>query len=139
MNEDFGSAAARHYCDAELLLAEQRFDNAAYLAGYAVECGLKALILHGGGQPREYSHELRTLGGKALDLAVLLSPRMRRYHIDVIDVMLEACHEWKPGLRYARTGEIPLIKAEEFGRAARMSFERLLIPMVLDGRVGIPG
>ncbi|MCD6327601.1 HEPN domain-containing protein, partial [bacterium] len=100
MNDDFASATARHYCDSQLLLAEQRFDNAAYLAGYAVECGLKALIMHGGGQPRAYSHELSTLGGKALDLAVLLSPALRHYHINIIGEMLRACDGWKPELRY---------------------------------------
>ena len=138
MNEDFGSAVARHYCDAELLLTARRFDNAAYLAGYAVECSLKALISCSGGHPKAYSHELSTLAGKALDLAVLLSPAMRRYHIDVIDVMLRACDGWKPELRYTKTGNTSDAKAKEFSRAARMSFEWLLIPMILDGRIENP-
>lgn len=119
------------------MLAEQRLDNAAYLAGYAVECGLKALVLYGGGQPREYGHELPTLAGKALDLAVLLSPAMRRYHIDTMDEMLGACHGWGPDLRYTKTGDMSDAKAKKFGQAARMSFERLLIPMILDGRAEI--
>ena len=139
MNEDFASAAARHYCDSELLLAKQRLDNAAYLAGYAVECGLKALILHAGGHPRAaYSHNLSALAGKALELAVLLSPAMRRYYIDTIDEMLDASRDWDPALRYAASGQTAPAKAKDLGRAARMSFERILIPMILDGRIEIP-
>ena len=138
MSDDFGSAVSRHYYDAELLLTGRRFDNAAYLAGYAVECGLKALILHGGGQPKKYGHDLPTMASKALALAVLLSPAMRRYYIDVMDVMLRACKGWKPELRYSKTGDISHAKAKEFIQAARISFERLLIPMILDGRVEIP-
>ena len=45
MSENFISAAARHSFDADLLIENKRLDNAGYLAGYAVECSLKAIIL----------------------------------------------------------------------------------------------
>src|SRR5258708_30307105 len=43
---DFQNLAAERLCDAEALLAAGRFDCAYYIAGYAVECGLKACIAH---------------------------------------------------------------------------------------------
>jgi len=43
MQESFSNSAGRHLQDAQLLLAEQRWDNAVYLAGYVVECSFKVL------------------------------------------------------------------------------------------------
>ena len=42
--EDFPKAALKHLQDAQALLKSNRFDGAAYLAGYVVECALKAMI-----------------------------------------------------------------------------------------------
>lgn len=44
MQESFSNAAGRHLRDAEILLENERFDNAAYLAGYVVECSFKILV-----------------------------------------------------------------------------------------------
>lgn len=41
---DFQNLAAERLSDAEALLADGRFDCAYYIAGYAVECALKACI-----------------------------------------------------------------------------------------------
>ena len=43
--DDHAEAADKHYCDAHALLDRQRFDGAAYLAGYVVECSLKTHLL----------------------------------------------------------------------------------------------
>jgi HEPN domain-containing protein len=42
---DFQNLAAEHIADAKALLAAKRWGGAYYLAGYAVECGLKACVL----------------------------------------------------------------------------------------------
>ncbi len=42
---DFQRLALDHIADAKALLAARRWGGAYYLAGYAVECGLKACIL----------------------------------------------------------------------------------------------
>jgi hypothetical protein len=47
MPESFVSAASRHLEDAGILFLASRFDNAAYLSGYTVEC---ALFDRNGGQ-----------------------------------------------------------------------------------------
>jgi HEPN domain-containing protein len=60
IEEDYGSAARRHLHDARTLLIAERFDNAAYLAGYVVECSMKKLLeIHGHGA-REYGHGNRS-------------------------------------------------------------------------------
>jgi HEPN domain-containing protein len=41
---DFQQLAELRITEAEVLLAEGKYDGAYYLAGYAVECGLKACI-----------------------------------------------------------------------------------------------
>ena len=41
---DFQNLAAERLSDAETLLAAGRFDGAYYVAGYVVECALKACI-----------------------------------------------------------------------------------------------
>ena len=43
---DFQNLAAERLSDAEALLAADRFNCAYYIAGYAVECALKACIAH---------------------------------------------------------------------------------------------
>lgn len=45
MPEDFFDAHERHYDDAELLYAQERWANADHLFGIAAECGLKALTV----------------------------------------------------------------------------------------------
>ena len=45
MPTDFLDAHERHWQDAELLLANQRWANADHLYGMAAECGLKRLML----------------------------------------------------------------------------------------------
>ena len=42
--DDYPEAAGRHILDSRALVARRRFDGAAYLAGYVVECTLKTLI-----------------------------------------------------------------------------------------------
>lgn len=44
MSLDFKDAAQRHWSDAELLYAEQRWPNADQLYGVAAECSLKAIM-----------------------------------------------------------------------------------------------
>jgi hypothetical protein len=43
--DDHPEAALNHLLCAEALLSQQRFDGAAYLRGYVVECSLKGLWL----------------------------------------------------------------------------------------------
>ncbi len=44
--DDHPEAALKHLADATALHEARRYDGAAYLAGYAVECTLKTVLLH---------------------------------------------------------------------------------------------
>ena len=58
--DDYPQAARKHLLDAMVLEAAERFDGAAYLSGYVVECVAKALIQVETGQVR-HTHELDEL------------------------------------------------------------------------------
>lgn len=54
--DDYPDAAGKHLEDSKVLLAGNRHDGAAYLAGYVVECVLKTLIqLENGGSPHHHN------------------------------------------------------------------------------------
>ena len=78
MPEFFSNSAGRHLQDAQLLLVEQRWDNAVYLAGYVVECSFKVLVeqhfKHDQGAVRKYGHDLTELEGRAMERLRVLYP-----------------------------------------------------------------
>lgn len=71
MQESFSNSAGRHLHDAQLLLGEQRWDNAVYLAGYVVECSFKVLVeqhfKHDRDAVKKYGHDLTELEGRAME------------------------------------------------------------------------
>lgn len=139
MSENYTSAAARHYMDAVLLLDNNRYENAGYLAGYVVECSLKAIIVSGEGpHPSVYGHDIKILGGAALDLALLLSPAMHRYQAQSVDEILNAFRVWSPLWRYLPTDEIFKHKKEmeNLVATAKKAFQEFVVPTILDGREG---
>lgn len=132
-DEDYGSAARRHLRDAHALLAQEREDNAAYLAGYVLECSLKRLLeIHHDQGPKGYGHDLQTLSGRALVLAALLSPAATRYRIDDLEVLPEMVAFWTPNQRYFRTGAV--VNGRLMVEGAEAVYERILVEAILDGR-----
>ena len=81
----FSDACRRHYQDAADLCDTGRWDNAVYLAGYVVECALKASLerwLQHVGVAASFAHELEDLesvllGDKEFDLLIALAPNPR--------------------------------------------------------------
>jgi HEPN domain-containing protein len=130
--EDYGSAAARHWEDAALLCRTSRFDNAAYLSGYAVECCVKTLLAMGGGRP-PFVHDLPTLAGPILELAISLSPALARYSLPTTLEFQEVRNEWFPGIRYSRSGLIDSNRAARWVGAAGQAYESVVISATLDG------
>lgn len=138
MSEDFVSAAARHVVDSELLLSHGRADNCAYLSGYAVECSLKAVIAAAGATPKSYGHELVIMGRQGLELAILISPAIRRYRPGTVERILDLSKDWETVWRYQETGSVSRQQAESLVENARRAFEELVVPLVLDGREEVP-
>jgi len=138
MQESFSNSAGRHLQDAQTLLAEQRWDNAVYLAGYVVECSFKVLIdqhfKHDLGAVKKYGHDLTELDGRAMERLRLLYPTLDRQLPSnrIIDTVLAQSH---PERRYAKSG---LWTESEAILAVRRAAEiyREIIPMlVLNGLI----
>ena len=140
MSEEFASAAMRHHSDANFLGDDGRLDNSGYLAGYVVECSLKVLVecCQEGPRGLALGHDLTNLAGRALTLAALLTPGVSRY--DVTDDT-DICHvlrEWRSECRYGATGQTTVEEMKTRRRAAQVCIDRILLPLILDGVLGVP-
>ena len=132
--EDYPEAAAKHLEDAEILLTAGRNDNSAYLAGYVVECALKTLIQIE--QLRTRDHDLDQLSRRAEELAALPGARTARY--SSTRTPGHAMYDyggigWQEALRYCASGTIGHEEARSWLEEARDVFDRVIVPLRLDG------
>ena len=139
--EDYPAAAGKHCDDAGALLAASRFDGAAYLAGYAVECMLKTVIQVEQGTVApvlQHRHNLDNLSGEALNLATLPSARTCRYLKNLPITVLAygtppSC--WKETLRYFPVGTIREATARDWCRDAQRLYVEIIGGMAQDGEI----
>ena len=132
--EDFFSSAVRHFEDSLRLHAAGRSDEAAYLAGYVIECGLKKLLeVQRGKSARAYGHDLQGMIGPGLALAALLSPASARYRVDMIPLLAQAMSYWRPELRYWTTGDVRIEAATLMLGVATGVMRDVLLALILDG------
>jgi HEPN domain-containing protein len=130
VRENYASAASRHVRDARTLCEASRWDNAGYLAGYAVECGVKAAVELAGVRLRRH---LDDIPPKFLVLAADLSLAARRYRLDMDPDVAAAQNMWTTTLRYTETGTLPARDARDLVDGAERVFRRTVVAMVLDG------
>lgn len=130
---DFTAAATRHLKDARLLEEGGRYDNALYLAGYVVECSLKAVAGWHGLDARGFGHRLSKLEGDALDLAVVLAPAASRYRPPEGCVQ-EVGSRWSPSCRYAPDRVTAATAAAVIENAEKV-WQGCIGAMLLDGLV----
>jgi len=118
----FYQAAKQRLEDAVFLLEVDRTTGAVYLAGYAVECMLKALLLNQCPPPRRKEFNESFRGAKAHDLAW----HKARY-LEVggpsfpsgISKAFSFVSTWEVSFRY-RSGSIRLTDAKAFIEAVRI-------------------
>ncbi|MCW2279216.1 HEPN domain-containing protein [Heliophilum fasciatum] len=134
MADYFAQAATRHLHDAQVLCDLQRWDNAVYLAGYVVECTLKALveIYKGKKQTRDYGHNLNKLQESALTELRLVSPKAATRLPKTTGTVLEKNH---PGRRYAQSNLWTQSEAEKAVNRAREIHKEIIPRLVLDGLI----
>ena len=132
--DDHPDAAGKHLLDALTLKENERFDGAAYLSGYVIECSLKTLIILqtkgsiGG-------HELDKLSRNVLELARLPTSKTARYN-RVISSKLsirDPVKGWKPILRYRAEGSLSPAEAEIWVNEAVAVYQSTVAQMKLDG------
>jgi hypothetical protein len=134
--DDHPDAAGKHLNDAEVLLGADRFDGAAYHAGYVVECSLKSVIL----VAREGAariHDLSKLSDKATSLAAMPSGSAARYAPDIETghSLYDAENGWKSTLRYQSPGTVLPANAHAWVDEARRVYMATVARMRLDGVV----
>ena len=134
----YALAAGRHR-EAALALIRGHgsgHDAAAYLAGYVVECSLKALVEAGGGtgSARPFGHDLEKLRGDGLRLAYGLT-RLQRYVMPADCAVDDLVRHWREHLRYREPGAVPPQVARRWVGAAARVCHCLVQKAMLDGVV----
>lgn len=131
--ENFYSAASRHWDNSAFLSDHNRHQEAAYLAGYAAECALKALVERGGLLGRPFGHSLVDLSGEGLELALLLNSLLRRYEVSSIIAHAPGLAQWRETHRYKETGFLPDADFQNIVTEAHEIARLILVGFTLDG------
>lgn len=114
MSEHYPNSALRHLKDSKVLLDAQRWDGSIYLAGYVVECSLKALIvapsvsLPPGKSWDSDGHDLGRLASLLEQMAASRKARFKRnisiQLVGAIKSALAGAPNWHPRMRYESSG-----------------------------------
>jgi HEPN domain-containing protein len=139
--EDHPEAAAKHLDDAQTLFVQNRWDGAAYLSGYVVECALKAVILvgnnnkpgwPGGGQGHNLS-QLTTAATSFLS-AVAFNGRTAKYAPLLKKARtISGANGWSVFMRYMPAGHINETTATAFFNEAEDLYKATVIELIKDG------
>ncbi len=135
MPENYSSAAARHWNESGFLFSagDEHWQEAAYLAGYAAECALKALVDIGSVTGRKFGHDLTALSDPGLEMAVLFNPHLRRLQYDVSATVSSGLPAWSETHRYDKTGEKNTVEYQEIILKATGIARVVLVNLALDG------
>lgn len=142
--DDHPEAARKHADDARALKDARRYDGAAYLAGYVVECALKSVLLHdrsydpitGKADPAKLAAWHKQLSSRPFghDLAAILTATVgsegARY-LPPLHVQASIVREWKETMRYWAPS-VPEEKAAAFLDWAEVAVQSV-VQMQLDG------
>lgn len=120
--------------DSEALLRVNRYDGAGYLAGYAVECTLKTLILIEG--VHAFGHDLNKLSSKALGLASVPAQKTAKYWKGpMITSLTYGPGGWRETLRYEPEGTVKPAEGIAWVSEARRLHDTVIVQMKLDGLI----
>jgi HEPN domain-containing protein len=133
MREKYPEAARRHLEDSKYLLDDKRWDTSAYLAGYVIECSLKAVITTPEAPPGvnvyQIGHDLQTLAGQLERMAASAKTGFRRSvsgrQLLDLQKQLAAGFQWKETLRYEESGYISPENAKKWWSMANRVFSGL--------------
>jgi HEPN domain-containing protein len=138
MQESFSNSAGRHLQDAKILLGEQRWDNAVYLAGYVVECLFKVFVEQyfksDQRAVKKYGHDLTELEGRAMERLRVLYPFLDRQlpTSRIVDTVLAQYH---PDRRYSKSPLWAEAEARTAVQRAEEIYREIISKLVLDGSI----
>lgn len=132
--DDYPDAALKHLEDTRVLLAGARYDGAAYLAGYVVECALKTLILMETGYAHR-SHDLADLNRTLRTISAQAGFRTQQLFPSVMAFLGNAgILAWKPGARYHAAHVTPAT-AKVWCQEAACIYSRIIGYLTLHGLI----
>lgn len=131
--DDYPEAASKHFLDSKALMARRRFDGAAYLAGYVVECTLKTLIQLETGNA-ERSHDLPGLLVQLDTLAAQVGARHGKVYLAIESSLRSSdiVDNWTPEQRY-HGPEASANLARTWHREAASAYRRVFGELNLAG------
>jgi len=137
--DDHPEASQKHLLDAQTLLAQNRFDGAAYLSGYVVECALKSLWLHETGiaSPKmpwgKQGHSLTFLASHVSALSTVAGAKTARYvKATTTAIPTSGIAAWTSEMRY-RPATATAVNATDWYAFANNVFNETVAQMRLDG------
>lgn len=129
--DDYPAAAGKHLADASTLLDGARYDGAAYLAGYVVECALKTLIQMETRILR--SHDLESLSSMLRAITAQASSRTQRVSVSAAAFLHgSGIVSWKPEMRY-RAAHVTRSTARAWFREAQEFYNLTIGRLRADG------
>ncbi|MBI4562776.1 MAG: HEPN domain-containing protein [Candidatus Rokubacteria bacterium] len=130
--DDHPEAAQKHLNDASVLNGGGRADGASYLAGYVVECSLKALLQHETGIAPLW-HDLKKLASRVSAVCAVAGAKTARYLAPaVLSLPAGAIAAWDPEMRY-RAPSMTGHDAAAWLREAQSIYQATVGQMFLDG------
>jgi len=138
MQESFSNSAGRHLQDAQILLGEQRWDNAVYLAGYVVECSFKVLVeqyfKHDQNAAKKYNHNLTELDGRLMERLRVIYPILDR-QLPASRIAGTVLAKHHPERRYSQSGLWAEGDAETAVQRAEEIYREIISKLVLNGAI----
>ncbi len=111
--------------DAEVLFANQRYDSAAYLCGYAVEFALKARICETL-DTEIYPDHIHGFKIHKLDILLFLTGRGKHIRQTALAEWTFVTQKWQPEMRYRAAGMMPSADVRKL-----LESIRTLLPLLL--------
>jgi hypothetical protein len=138
--EDYPDASKKNCLDARVLLDNDRFDGAAYLAGYVSECIFKTLIqVDKKNSAPIKTHDLDDLSSNAIKLMVLPNSRTARYfkygQTGIAYDKNRPPQGWNECLRYFPGNTVTPGKAKAWVQEAEQLYINVIGGLMKDGEV----
>lgn len=136
--ENLLQAAGRHIQDAQVLFEHQRYDNAAYISAYSVECILKLMIDYHTKThlSKSYSHDLFELNEATTSKLLVVFPQINNLST-LTQEQLQLLAQGHPERRYWSNNYLSVDDAQLCVTSAENLYTHTISNFILDGHYSI--